>query len=86
MLPTGKLVYTGYCGACHGDGAVGGGVVPDLRWVPELSAADAWKSVVLEGSHAANGMVGFAPALPPDLAELVRGYVVDRANDTYPGP
>jgi PQQ-dependent dehydrogenase (methanol/ethanol family) len=86
MLPTGKLVYAGYCGVCHGDAAVGGGVVPDLRWVPEISTPEAWKSVVLDGSHAANGMVGFTPLLTPDLAELVRGYVVDRANETYPGP
>jgi hypothetical protein len=31
-------------------------------------------------------MVSFASTLSPDLAELVRAYVVDRANDTYPEP
>jgi hypothetical protein len=30
-------------------------------------------------------MVSFAPVLTPDLAELVRGYVVARANDTFTG-
>jgi quinohemoprotein ethanol dehydrogenase len=85
-LPVGKLLYEGYCSVCHGDSAVGGGVLPDLRWVGELGSPEAWRSVVLEGSHAKNGMVSFASTLSPDLAELVRAYVVDRANDTYPEP
>jgi quinohemoprotein ethanol dehydrogenase len=83
-IPTGKLVYTAYCSVCHGDAAVGGGVLPDLRWSPMLASADTWRSVVLEGSRTQNGMVSFAQVLTPDLAELVRAYVVGRANDTYP--
>jgi len=86
ILPVGKILYEGYCSVCHGDSAVGGGVLPDLRWVGELGSPEAWRSVVLEGSHAKNGMVSFASTLSPDLAELVRAYVVDRANDTYPEP
>ena len=69
---------------CHGDTAVGAGVLPDLRWSPMLATADLWRSVVLEGSRTQNGMVSFAQVLTPDLAELVRAYVVARANDTYP--
>jgi quinohemoprotein ethanol dehydrogenase len=49
-----------------------------------LASADTWRSVVLEGSRTQNGMVSFAQVLTPDLAELVRAYVVARANDTYP--
>jgi mono/diheme cytochrome c family protein len=86
MLPTAKVLYEGYCSVCHGDSAVGGGVLPDLRWTPEVSSPEAWRSVVLEGSHTRNGMVSFAQVLTPDLAELVRGYVVDRANETYQAP
>ena len=83
-LPIGKLVYESYCSVCHGDTAVGAGVLPDLRWSPMLASADTWRSVVLEGSRTQNGMVSFAQVLTPDLAELVRAYVVARANDTYP--
>jgi PQQ-dependent dehydrogenase (methanol/ethanol family) len=83
QLPIGKLVYGGYCSVCHGDAAVGAGVLPDLRWSPLLSSADGWRAVVLEGSRTKNGMVSFAQVLTPDLAELVRAYVVARANDTY---
>ena len=85
-LPIGKLVYQGYCSVCHGDQAVGGGVLPDLRWSPVAATADGWKNVVLDGALAKNGMVSFAPVLTPQLAELVRGYVLARANETYPGP
>jgi quinohemoprotein ethanol dehydrogenase len=83
-LPIGKLVFESYCSVCHGDTAVGAGVLPDLRWSPMLASADTWRSVVLEGSRTQNGMVSFAQVLTPDLAELVRAYVVARANDTYP--
>jgi quinohemoprotein ethanol dehydrogenase len=83
ILPTGKLVYAGYCSVCHGDSAVGAGVVPDLRWSPMLATPELWRSVVLEGSRTQNGMVSFAPVLTPELAEMVRAYVVARANDTY---
>ena len=82
-LPIGKLVYQGYCSVCHGDAAVGAGVLPDLRWSPLLPSAEAWRGVVLEGSRKANGMVSFAQVLTPALAELVRAFVVARANDTY---
>jgi PQQ-dependent dehydrogenase (methanol/ethanol family) len=82
-LPIGKAIYQGYCNVCHGDSAVGAGVLPDLRWSPLLSSADAWRSVVLDGSRSKTGMVSFAQVLTPDLAELVRSYVVARANDTY---
>jgi alcohol dehydrogenase (cytochrome c)/quinohemoprotein ethanol dehydrogenase len=82
-LPVAKLVYQGYCSVCHGDSAIGGGVVPDLRGSPALGSPEVWRSVVIDGSHAKNGMIGFAQVLPPELAELVRAYVVARANETY---
>ncbi len=85
-LPMAKLLYQGYCSVCHGDSAVGAGVLPDLRWSALAAAAPAWSSVVLGGALAKNGMVSFAPVLTPELAELVRGYVLARANETYPGP
>jgi quinohemoprotein ethanol dehydrogenase len=84
LLPIGMTLYKAYCSVCHGDGAVGGGVVPDLRWSPMVSSAEGWRGVVLDGTHVKNGMVSFAQVLTPDFAELIRGYVVDRANEAYP--
>ncbi len=86
QAPMGKLLYAGYCSVCHGEAAVAAGVLPDLRWSPVLPKPDAWKRVVLEGSRAKNGMVSFAQVLTPELAELIRAYVVGRANDTYAQP
>jgi alcohol dehydrogenase (cytochrome c)/quinohemoprotein ethanol dehydrogenase len=84
MLSIGKMVFHGYCFTCHGDSAVAAGVLPDLRWSPELASPEAWRSVVIDGVRTKNGMVSFAQVLTPELAEIVRGYVVARANDTYP--
>jgi quinohemoprotein ethanol dehydrogenase len=82
-LPIGQAIYEGYCTVCHGGGVVGAGVLPDLRWSPLLASAEGWRAVVIDGARAKNGMVSFAQVLTPDLAELVRAYVVVRANDTY---
>jgi quinohemoprotein ethanol dehydrogenase len=85
-LPIGKLLFQGYCLPCHGDSAVGGGVLPDLRWSPLIASPEAWRSVLIDGARAKNGMVSFAQVMTPEFAELVRAYVVARANDTYPAP
>jgi quinohemoprotein ethanol dehydrogenase len=82
-LSIGKMLFAGYCFTCHGDGAVAAGVLPDLRWSPLLGSREAWQAVVLGGARTKNGMVSFAQVLTPDFAELVRAYVVARANDTY---
>ena len=47
----GKRLYQTYCMICHGDTAVSGGMVPDLRYSATLPSADAWKSIVLDGRH-----------------------------------
>ena len=40
----GFAVFHNYCAVCHGDAAVGGGVIPDLRWSPLTRDADAWQA------------------------------------------
>jgi hypothetical protein len=86
QIGVGKLVYGGYCSVCHGDSAVAAGVLPDLRWSPMLGSADGWRKVVLDGTRQKQGMVSFAQVLTPELAELVRAFVVSRANDSYQDP
>ena len=47
-----------HCSACHGVGAVGGGVLPDLRFLrPEARAGFA--EIVLYGALRERGMPGF---------------------------
>ena len=78
MEEAGFSVYDRYCGACHGAGAVGGGVIPDLRYSALLASQDAWDAVVLDGSHSDLGMVGFGTELDDADAQSIRHYVLGR--------
>ncbi len=78
----GKALFHLYCGTCHGDSAVSGGVLPDLRYSAALSNADLWKSIVLQGSLKERGMASFAAELDPGQTELIRSYVIRRANES----
>jgi len=76
----GKERYARSCGTCHGDSAVSGGVVPDLRYSPALSDPKLWQSIVHDGALKERGMAPFASDLTPDDIELIRGYVIHRAH------
>jgi quinohemoprotein ethanol dehydrogenase len=76
-------VFHEYCAVCHGDAAVGGGVIPDLRWSALARDADAWKSVVLGGALKDRGMVSFAPVIDAEQADALRAYVTMRSNQSY---
>jgi alcohol dehydrogenase (cytochrome c)/quinohemoprotein ethanol dehydrogenase len=69
-----------YCSRCHGNEADNVGILPDLRYSPTLSSAEAFASVVLGGSLAATGMASFSTVLGPSDAEALRAYVIDRAH------
>jgi quinohemoprotein ethanol dehydrogenase len=80
-VKNGGRIYQTYCSACHGDVAVGGGVLPDLRYSKTL-ANDQWFNIVLGGSLRKIGMVSFAKELSRKDAEDVRSYVIFRAHQT----
>ncbi len=75
---TGFLVYDRFCGGCHGAGAVGGGVIPDLRYSAVIHTEQAFKSIVLDGLLSSRGMVGFAEEITSDEAEAIRAYLISR--------
>ena len=79
QLAEGMVVYQRVCSLCHGPLAISSGVLPDLRWSGITASPEAWRSVVMEGSLAANGMVSFADYLSPEDAENVRAYVLAQA-------
>ena len=54
---------------------------PDLRYAGAINAEPAFKSIVIDGALAQNGMVSFAKGLTPADAEAIRGYLVQRAID-----
>jgi alcohol dehydrogenase (cytochrome c)/quinohemoprotein ethanol dehydrogenase len=76
----GFRIFHDHCSRCHGAGAVGGGVIPDLRWSAFARDGEAWRSVVLGGSLKERGMVSFAAVLGDADAEALRAYVTQRSN------
>ena len=73
----GKRLYHQYCVGCHGDSAIGGGVLPDLRYT---QLHDAWDAIVLEGTLSSRGMVAFAPVLSKADSGAIQSYVISRAH------
>jgi quinohemoprotein ethanol dehydrogenase len=81
----GEQLFQRYCGGCHGDVAVSGGVLPDLRRSSTLTD-DAWFDIVLRGDLQSQGMVSFSKELSRGDAVAIRSYVVFRRNqDTLSG-
>src|SRR6266404_670565 len=77
----GEELYQRYCGGCHGDVAVSGGVLPDLRYSGAL-ANQHWLRIVRDGVLGLYGMVGFSKELSRQDAEAIRAYVIFRANQS----
>jgi mono/diheme cytochrome c family protein len=84
-IENGKERYQRYCSMCHGDVAVSGGVLPDLRYSAALSS-DQWTNIVLGGLLQPNGMVSFSKELSHKDAEAIRAYVISRANEIADTP
>ncbi|WP_417225612.1 PQQ-dependent dehydrogenase, methanol/ethanol family [Amphritea sp.] len=76
----GKAIYHTYCSSCHGDGAVSGGVLPDLRYASQHTF-DYWEAIVVNGLKKANGMAAFGSVMSVAQADAVKAYVIKRAND-----
>jgi alcohol dehydrogenase (cytochrome c)/quinohemoprotein ethanol dehydrogenase len=81
QVKDGKYLFGRYCGACHGDAAVAGTIVPDLRRSSVLSNHDIWQKVVVGGLLKDNGMVSFSRVLRSEDAETIRQFVIMRANE-----
>jgi len=79
----GEALYQRYCSTCHGDVAVSGGVLPDLRYSGTLDN-DQWFDIVLKGQLRQTGMVSFDKELSRDDAVATRAYVIFRANQSMP--
>jgi len=77
----GFKLYSHFCGLCHGDTGVSGGVTPDLRYSP-LLASDGFFDVVLGGALKDRGMISFAPVLSREQAAAIRSYLIKRAHET----
>jgi len=77
----GEALYQRFCSTCHGDVAVSGGVLPDLRFSGTLDN-EQWFDVVLKGILKPAGMVSFEKELTRADASAIRAYVISRANQS----
>jgi quinohemoprotein ethanol dehydrogenase len=80
MIALGKQRFADRCMMCHGDGAVGGGVVPDLRYM-NAEKHQLWMGIVLGGLYRDKGMVSFANVLSAEEATTIQAYIIERANE-----
>ncbi len=75
----GASLFSEHCAACHGVGAVGGGVTPDLRFMAPPARA-AFESIVLGGALAPLGMPSFAARLEERDLHPILIYLAERAH------
>ncbi|MBS0612881.1 MAG: PQQ-dependent dehydrogenase, methanol/ethanol family [Proteobacteria bacterium] len=75
----GRIAYNSHCGMCHGPSAIGGGVLPDLRYLtPEKHQIIAG---IVAGAYAQKGMPAFMDVLKMDDIEDIHQYLIQRARD-----
>ena len=82
QVDAGDLLFRRNCVICHGVQAIGGGVLPDLRYTPMIQSTESFRSVLIDGALADRGMVSFAEILSAEDAESIRAYLVDRAHES----
>jgi PQQ-dependent dehydrogenase (methanol/ethanol family) len=78
-IDRGEALYHAHCAVCHGPGASGSGVLPDLRRMQEETHA-AFDAIVLRGAFAGKGMVGFSHVLDEAGAAAIHAYLIRQAH------
>jgi len=76
----GKGLYHRFCGTCHGDSVVGGGVISDLRY-SQAPDTPAWTAIVANGALESRGMAGFGGVLSAVELRAIESYVILRARE-----
>jgi quinohemoprotein ethanol dehydrogenase len=76
----GEQLFGRYCSVCHGENAVGGGVVPDLR-ASRFLGMDFFNEIVLNGAMKDAGMAPFKSELDKKDVDAIRAYLIKRANE-----
>lgn len=77
QIDQGRTIYNRYCLVCHGYGAVGSGVLPDLR----ESFPNVFKNygeILLEGRRVEKGMPSFNGVIDEKQVELLKQYMLHR--------
>jgi quinohemoprotein ethanol dehydrogenase len=74
-------MFARLCIRCHGRAAKSRNVVPDLRRVPVVADAAAWKAIVIDGVLEDAGMISWKRFISAEDAEKIRAYVAAQARE-----
>ena len=85
-IDLGRIKYHESCWMCHGDTGVNNGGVPNLRYSRAIGNETAFAAFVLGGIAEQRGMPNFSDALGSADVELIRAYLIKRANDLKENP
>ena len=77
----GAVSFHTSCSGCHGDAAIAGMLVPDLRYSAVLNSPQLWQQIVHDGLLKDRGMVAWSANMTPAQIENIRLYVIKRANE-----
>ena len=85
-IAQGRIKYHEACWMCHGDTGVNNGGVPNLRYSRTIGSEAAFSAFVLGGVAEQRGMPNFSDTLELPEVELIRAYLIKRANDLKENP
>ena len=80
-IARGEYEYHEHCQFCHGAGVIGGGVIPDLRYLDEVGHKT-FLGVILGGMHSEKGMASFKDVLTLEQANQIQAYIISQAKLT----
>ena len=80
-IARGEYEYHEHCQFCHGAGVIGGGVIPDLRYLDEVGHKT-FLGVILGGMHSEKGMALFKEVLSLEQANQIQAYIISQAKLT----
>ena len=80
-IARGEYEYHEHCQFCHGAGVIGGGVIPDLRYLDEVGHKT-FLGAILGGMHSEKGMASFKDVLSLEQANQIQAYIISQAKLT----
>ena len=86
QLARGEAIYNENCTMCHDTAYGNRGLFPDLRYSRMINSAEAFRSVVIDGTLQPRGMVSFKSRFGAEDAEAVRAYITQRARAALAPP
>jgi quinohemoprotein ethanol dehydrogenase len=87
LVKRGQALYAQQCFMCHGFGAEGGGVLPDLRKsAPELLEPENLEAIVRQGALLSRGMPNLSQLVASEDLVAIRAYLLARRAELLAEP